>query len=60
VSFKGVTGTVQGIVSTAAIALDDAGNGAPASGPQKLYLIDAAGKDQQLPFGVRDVATLLD
>lgn len=58
--FEGVTGTIDGLAATTAVALTTDGQGVPRSGPTKLVLIDDSGKAHHFEFGAHDCVTLLD
>ncbi|MFN6548126.1 hypothetical protein [Mycolicibacterium nivoides] len=60
VRFGDITGTVEGLVATAAIGLTSDGQAVPRAGNPKLVINDDHGHTHRLDFGAQDYVTLLD
>lgn len=60
VRFGGITGTVEGLVATAAIGLTSDGQAVPRAGKPLLVLNDDHGHTHRLDFGAQDYVTLID
>lgn len=60
VQYADITGTVNGIEATAAIAVTSDGQGVAQPGRPRLALTDDDGQTHHLEFGAHDYATLWD